>query len=160
MGPQVVYVPTPPPAVTTSQSDQSIVVQAPVPPSRPEVKQEAPTQAPSEPAPNRPSPLKRAEAKAPPEEPQGAEVPALQSAVNSGQATALQGQVVRLQQGIEKRILVLSREWLSPSQRKMLDDARGFLQQSQKALQKSDLDLAYNWANKADLIVASLDQSR
>jgi hypothetical protein len=72
----------------------------------------------------------------------------------------LQGQVVRLQEGIEKRILVLNREGLSPSQRKMLDDARGFLQQSQKALQKLDLDLAYNWAHKADQVVASLEQPR
>jgi hypothetical protein len=71
----------------------------------------------------------------------------------------LQGQVVRLQQGIEKRILVLSREWLSASQRGTLEGARGFLQQSQKALQESDLQRAYNLAHKADLLVISLEQS-
>lgn len=42
----------------------------------------------------------------------------------------------------------------------MLDDARGFLQNSRKALQKSDLDLAYQWARKADLVVAALEQPR
>jgi hypothetical protein len=87
-------------------------------------------------------------------------VPALQSAISSGQATELQGQVVRLQQGIEKRILVLSREWLSPSQRGTLEGARSFLQQSQKALQESDLERAYKLAQKADILVASLEQPR
>jgi outer membrane biosynthesis protein TonB len=159
-GPQVVYVPTPPPAATPSQSDQSIVVQAPAPPAPLEAKPDSAPQTPPEPTPNKPARPKRAESKAPPEEPPGAEVPALQSAISSGEATALQGQVVRLQEGIEKRILVLNREGLSPSQRKMLDDARGFLQQSQKALQKLDLDLAYNWAHKADQVVASLEQPR
>lgn len=159
-GPQVVYVPTPPPAATPSQSDQSIVVQAPAPPVPVETKQEAPQQAPPEPVPSKPSRPKRVETKAPPEESPGAEVPALQSAISSGQATALQGQVVRLQQGIEKRILVLSHEWLSPSQRGTLEGARGFLQQSQRALQESDLQRALNLAQKADQIVASLEQPR
>jgi hypothetical protein len=112
-----------------------------------------------EPAPDRPSPPKPQETKAPPAEP-SAEVPALQSAISSGQATALQGQVVKLQQGIEKRILLLSREWLSPSQRSTLEGARGFLQQSQRALQESDLQRAYNLAHKADVLVVSLEQSQ
>lgn len=159
-GPHVVYVPSPPPAATSSQSDQSIIVQAPAPPAPLETKPEVPRPVPPEPAPSKPSPPRRAETKAPPEEPPGAEVPALQSAISSGQATALQEQVVRLQEGIEKRIVALSRESLSPSQRRMLDDARGFLQQSQKSLQKLDLDLAYNWAHKADQVVASLEQPR
>lgn len=94
-----------------------------------------------------------------PEKP-SADVPALQSAISTGQASALQGQVVKLQEAIEKRILLLSREWLSPSQRGTLEGARGFLQQSQKALHESDLQRAYNLAHKADLLVSSLEQSQ
>jgi hypothetical protein len=159
-GPQVVYVPTPPPAATPSQSDQSIVVQAPAPPAPLEAKQDSAPQTTPEPAPSKPPRPRPTEAKARPDEPPGAEVPALQSAISAGQATALQGQVMRLQQGIEKRILVLSREWLSPSQRGTLEGARSFLQQSQKALQEADLQRAYNLAQKADIIVASLEQPR
>lgn len=157
---RVVYVPTPPPAATPSQSDQSIIVQAPAPPVPLEAKPQAPPPAPPEPAPTKPSRPRRAETKAPPEEPPGAEVPALQPAISSGQATALQEQVVRLQEGIEKRITILSREALSPSQRGTLEGARGFLQQSQRAFQESDLQRALNLAQKADLIVASLEQPR
>ena len=94
-----------------------------------------------------------------PEKP-SAEVPALQSAITSGQASALQEQVVKLQEGIEKRILFLSREWLSPSQRGTLETARGFLQQSEKARHDSDLQRAYNLAHKADLLVSSLQQAQ
>lgn len=72
----------------------------------------------------------------------------------------MQGEVVKLQQAIEKRILHLSREWLSPSQRGTLDGARGFLQNSQRALQESDLQRALNLANKANLLVRSLEQSQ
>ena len=159
MGPQIVYVPTPPPAATPSQAESTMVVQAPAPPAPPEVHHETPEPASPEPAPvKQPSP-RRTEVKAPPEEPP-AEVPALQSAISSGHATQLQGQVVKLQQGIEKRILLLSREWLSPSQRGTLEGARGFLQQSQKALQESDLQRAYNLAHKADLLVVSIEQSQ
>jgi hypothetical protein len=94
-----------------------------------------------------------------PEQP-SAEVPVLQSAISSAQASALQGQVVKLQEAIEKRILLLSREWLSPSQRSTLEGARGFLQNSQKALQESDLERAYKLAQKADILVASVEQPR
>ena len=135
-------------------------MQAPAPPAPLETKQDSAPQTPPEPTPSKPERPKPTEAKARPDEPPAAEVPALQSAISSGQATALQGQVVRLQQGIEKRILVLSREWLSPSQRSTLEGARGFLQGSQKALQESDLQRAYNLAHKADIIVASLEQTR
>jgi hypothetical protein len=115
---------------------------------------------PPESAPSRQPRPRRQEAKAPQEELPAADVPALQSALSSGQATELQGQVVKLQQDIEKRILPLSREWLSPSQRGTLDTARGFLQQSQRALQESDLQRAYKLAQKADLLVSALEQSQ
>ena len=159
MGPKVVYVPTPPPAATPSQSDQSLIVQAPPPPTpqhvpplpAPRVEEETPPTEPPRP--------RRQEAKAAPEEPPAAEVPALQSGISPGQATALQGQVIRMQQEIEKRIVTLSREWLSPSQRATLDGARGFLQNSHRALQESDFQRAFTLADKADQLVRSLEQS-
>lgn len=157
-GPKVVYVPTPPPAAKPAQSDQTIVVQAPAPPAPSEVNQKAPQPVAQEPEPVRHRRARRAEVKPPPEEP-AAEVPALQSAISSGQASELQGQVIKLQEGIEKRILRLTREWLSPSQRETLQGARGFLQQSQKALEESDLQRAYNLAHKSDLLVVSIEQS-
>lgn len=158
-GPQVVYVPTPPPAATPSQADQSIVIQAPAPPAPKEITPEPPPPVPPEPEPSKPPRTRRPEVKAPPEEP-AAEVPALQSGISSGQASALKGQVVKLQQDIEKRFILLGREGLSPTQRSTLDTARGFLQQSQKALQESNLQLALNFVQKAEILVTSLEQSR
>lgn len=64
-----------------------------------------------------------------------------------------------MQQEIEKRIVSLSREWLSPSQRATLEGARGFLQNSHRALQESDLQRAFLLADKADQLVGSLEQS-
>lgn len=72
----------------------------------------------------------------------------------------MRDQVVKLQQGIENRISRLSREWLSSGQRSTLEGARGFLQQSERALQESDLKRAFNLAHKADLLVNSLEQSQ
>lgn len=88
------------------------------------------------------------------------DIPALMSGLSSGQASQLHDRVVKLQQGIEKRILLLSREWLSQPQRDTLEGARGFLQQSQRALQESDLQRAFMLAHKADLLVVSLEHSQ
>ncbi len=65
-----------------------------------------------------------------------------------------------MQQQIEKRIATLSREWLSPTERETLEGARGFLQQSVRALQESDLQRASNLAHKADLLVQAVEQSQ
>ena len=156
-GPQIVYVPTPPPAATPSQSTQALVIQAPAPPAPAEISPELPPPAAPEPAPPSHTPYRRPEAKAPQREP--ADVPALQSGLSSGRATELRNQIIKLQNGIEERILRLSREWLSPAQRGTLEGARGFLQQSQRALQESDLQRAFNLAHKADLLVTSLEQT-
>lgn len=160
MGPQVVYVPPPPPAASPAQSTQAIVIQAPAPSAPPEVASE-PAQ-PQAQVPESPRHVrsKRPLAKVPEPEPEPADVPALQSSLSPSRATELQGQVVRLQQGIEKRILRLSREWLSPPQRSTLEGARGFLQLSQRALQESDLQRANNLADKADLLVKSIEESQ
>lgn len=110
-----------------------------------------------EPAPRSHARYHRPEVKTPESEP--AEVPALQSGLSSSRSTELRNQIVKLQNGLEQRILRLSREWLSPTQRGTLEGARGFLQQSQRALQESDLQRASNLAHKADLLITSIDQS-
>lgn len=158
-GPQIVYVPTPPPVAAPAQSGQSMVVQAPAPES-PQKAPPPPVIVPTrEPAPEPHYRRRRPESKAPVQKP-AADVPALQSGISSGQASALESRVVKLQQDIEKRVQTLSKEWLSPAQRGTLEGARGFLQQSQRALQQSDLQRAYNLAHKANLLVDSLEQSQ
>lgn len=122
-----------------------------------EMTPQMPPPAAPEPAPRSHVHYRRPEAK--PTESQPAEVPALQSGLSSGRADALRNQIVKLQNGIDERILRLSREWLSPPQRGTLEAARGFLQQSQKALQEEDLQRASNLAHKADLLVKSLQQA-
>lgn len=67
---------------------------------------------------------------------------------------------MNLQHGLEKQISLLSQEQLSQSQQNTLEGARGFLQQSQRALQQSDLQRAFNLAHKADLLISSLEQSQ
>jgi len=65
-----------------------------------------------------------------------------------------------MQQQIEQRIARLSREWLSPTERETLEGARGFLQQSLRALQESDLQRASNLAHKSHLLVEAIEQSQ
>lgn len=88
------------------------------------------------------------------------DVPALHPGLSPNQETALRGQVVKLQQSIDKQIQRLSNEWLSSAQQSTLEGARGFLQQSQRALQESDLKRAFNLAHKAELLTNSLEQSQ
>lgn len=136
-----------------------IIVQAPQPPAPKETAPQPPPRVTPEPAPSKPSRPKRAEAKSPPEE-EAAEVPALQTALSPSQTSELRDQVFKLQAGIEKRITLVSKEWLAPRERSTLETARGFLQASQKALQESDLQRADILAHKADVLVTSLEQSR
>lgn len=135
-----------------------MVIQAPTPPVPQEVAPAPLPPALPEPAPPKHALSSRPRVKAPVQEP--VDVPALQSGLSSNQETALRDQVVKLQKGIEQRISRLSREWLSSGQRSTLEGARGFLQQSVRALRKSDLKRAFNLAHKADLLVNSLEQSQ
>ena len=65
-----------------------------------------------------------------------------------------------MQQQIQERSTALSREWLSPTERETLEGARGFLQQSLRALQESDLHRASNLAHKAYLLVEAIEQTQ
>lgn len=135
-----------------------MVIQAPAPSTPAEVKPAPAPPAVSEQAPRRRFHYRRPQVKAP--APQPADVPALHPGLSQNQETALRDQVVRLQRGIEKQIQRLSSEWLSSAQQSTLEGARGFLQQSQRALQESDLKRAFNLAHKADLLLDSLEQSQ
>lgn len=157
-GPRIVYIPAPPPAASPSESTQAIVVQGPAP--------SVPAKVPPAPAPpvaHKTVPIKHAHHRVPQTrapKPEPANVPALQSGISPRRETELRDDVVNLQREIEKKISRLSQEQLSQSQQDTLDGARGFLQQSQRALQQSDLQRASNLAHKADLLVISLQQSQ
>lgn len=135
-----------------------MVIQEPAPPAPAETVHEPAPLPLAEPAPRKHVYYRRPQIKPRPQEP--ADVPALQSGLSSNQENALRDQVVKLQQGIQNRISRLSREWLSSAQRSTLLGARGFLQQSERALNESDLKRAFNLAHKADLLVNSLEQSQ
>ncbi len=79
---------------------------------------------------------------------------------STAKESKLRGQVVQAQQQIQEKITSLSREWLSPTERETLQGARGFLQQSLRALQESDLQRASNLAQKASLLVEAIQQAR
>lgn len=79
---------------------------------------------------------------------------------STARAAELRSRVRQWQQQIEGRIALLSRQGLSPTEREVLDGARGFLQQSVRALNESDFQRASNLAHKADLLVEAIEQSR
>lgn len=135
-----------------------MVIQAPAPSIPAETTPEPTPRVAPEPAPRRHVHYRHPQVKTPAQEP--VVVPALQPGLSSNQQTALRDEVVRLQQEIEKQISRLNSEWLSSAQRVTLEGARGFLQQSQRALQQSDLKRAFNLAHKADLLVSSLEESQ
>jgi hypothetical protein len=165
-GPRIVYIPSPPPAATpaetaSGQSTQAIVIQAPAPP---EPEQIAPAPAPAPPPAPQPrrslrrDEQRRAEETSP--EPETPKVPAIEPSESTARESKLHYQVVQMQQQIQQRITQLSREWLSPTERETLAGARGFLQQSLRALQESDLQRASNLAHKAYLLVEAIEQSQ
>ena len=165
-GPRIVYTPTPPPAASSVETastgpPQTVVIQAPAPPEPDQTaRTPAPTPAPQSQPHRR---IRRGEhprASEPSAEPQPANVPPMGPSESTKLESALHGQVVQLQQQIEKRIATLSREWLSPTERQTLGGARGFLQQSVRALEESDLQRASNLAHKADLLVKAVEQSQ
>ena len=79
---------------------------------------------------------------------------------STARESKLRDQVLQTQQKIQQQIESLSREWLSPTERETLEGARGFLQQSVRALHESDFQRASNLADKAHLLVEAIEQSR
>jgi hypothetical protein len=95
------------------------------------------------------------EANEPPPTPQ---VPSLEPRESSAEQTALRRQIQDLQDTVRKRIANLSRTEPSGADRKTLDDARTFFEQSTRALSEGDLQRALNLARKASLLVSALER--
>ncbi|MCJ7502835.1 MAG: hypothetical protein MUP80_07230, partial [Acidobacteriia bacterium] len=93
-----------------------------------------------------------------PAEPPTAEVPALEPRESPGQQATLRQEILSLQERLRRRIVQLERGKLTGATRRILDDARTFLAQSEKALGDDDLQRARNLANKAALLVSALEQ--
>ncbi|MCL5005036.1 MAG: hypothetical protein M1404_00760 [Acidobacteria bacterium] len=144
----------------SAESARAIVIQAP---ALPEAERTAPAPArATAPVSQQHRRLQRAEPRASDatSQPQLANVPALGPGESTARESQLHDQVVQMQQQIEQRISRLNREQLSPTERETLEGARGFLQQSLRALKESDLQRASNLAHKAGLLVEAVEQSQ
>ena len=161
--PRIVYVPPTPaaPAAKPSASAGTLVIQEPAPPEPP------PVVVVEEPAPEE-KPVhrrrRRSTASGPPasepaEEPTPrVDVPTLEPRESPAQQTAQRQRLVEMLGQIRGRIIELSRTSLDDSQRKAVEDAQTFLEQSQHALDANDLTRALNLARKASLLVNSTGQ--
>jgi hypothetical protein len=85
--------------------------------------------------------------------------PALEPQETIEQQAKSRSAIVIAQDGIQKRIADLSTARLAAADRKTLDDARGFLAQSRRALETDDLQRAGLLARKASLLVSAVEQS-
>ena len=166
--PRVVYMPSPPPAVTIPRSESSgnLVIEEPAPPESQEL--------PSEVSPQEsrtPKPAARSRRRALPSEtpveaqpaPDNADhsappVPALQPRESPQQQTELRNKVLQLQQDVKARIAALERTQMANLDRKTLNGARMFAAQSDRALKSGDQQRAFNLARKASLLVDALEQ--
>jgi hypothetical protein len=165
MAPRVVYVP-PPPAVTEqipAISNGELVIQAPAPPKpvQEEVVSEEPIPGPKPAQPQRrvtpaPRPSTDPETTVPPIS--LPEVPALEPRESPARQSELRQQVVKLLAGIQGDMSRIKERSLSDAERKTLEDAQTFLEQSQKALETNDLVRARNLAEKSVLLVSALAQ--
>jgi hypothetical protein len=162
---RIVYVPAAPSsAESTGQGETDALVIEEPQPAEPIEPQPA-EQPPSEPAParRRSRPL-RTDSAAPAEtilEPEPApavEIPALEPRESPGQQAAQRQQIVSLQNQVHARIRRLENANLPTGEHNMLEDARTFLTQSERALAGSDFQRARNLARKASMLVAVLEQ--
>jgi hypothetical protein len=159
---RVVYTPPPPAAAgpDAQASSGTLLIAEPAPPEP--VAEPAPEETPAPPP--KPTPRRRTtESETPPapqagsEETPPAEVPAIQPHETSEQQNDLKRKIIGLQQSILQRIAVIEQRH-STVDGKALDDARAFLNRSKEALQKGNLRLAMNLAEKASLLVDAAEQ--
>ncbi len=162
--PRVVFVSQSPPATEQmpAASPGALIIQEPAPPEPPQpviIEQPA---APEEKPPQhkrRPTAAGRAETETPADDnpAQAApEVPALEQRESAAQQTAQRQQIIEMLAGIRGRMAQMKRNRLSELERKTLDDAQMFVEQSQHALETNDLVRALNLARKASLLVNAL----
>jgi outer membrane biosynthesis protein TonB len=170
---RIVYVPAPPAAAASSSSTppQTLVIEEPEPPPAPE-KATVPEVTHTESKtvhPHRrilrtePPPAAAATTEPPPvEAPEAppAEVPALAPHESSAQESALRSQIQSLQGSVRQRLAQLNEAKLSDTDRKTLEDARGFFAQSGRALEEGDLQRALTLGRKASLLLSALEQAQ
>lgn len=164
--PRLIYVPAPPPAASSSNAGQpasgTLNIPAPPPPEATVEAAPEPEEAP------KPRPVRRrrrpepAEAETPEPAaetpPAEAAVPQLEPRESPQRQGKLRRQIIRLHANIEGRMAELHPASLNTQDKKTLDDAQLFLDQSQRALVNGDLTRALNLARKASLLVDSLLQ--
>ena len=85
------------------------------------------------------------------------QVPSLEPHESSAEEASLRSQIQGLQDDVRERIAKLSHAGLSGADRKTLDDARTFFEQSLRALNEADLQRALTLARKASLLVLALE---
>ena len=163
----IIYSPPPAPSASTTrapgETSEAIIIEEPAPP-------EIAEPAPGEPAAPKPVPRRRppVRSQAPtttdsapePEEPPPTEVPALEPREAPGQQAALRQQIQHLQERLRQRTAQLERQVNAAEDRRMLEDARSFLAQSERALTDGDLQRALNLTRKTSLLVSALEQER
>ena len=164
--PRLVYV-SPPPSSTSAMSEPESgtwVIEEPAP-AEPEVREstvEAPPPTPSpQPRPQRqrrsgvsaepPSPESK------PDEPTPVEPPPLEPAIGGGGA-ARRTKIETTQQDVSQRVAEFERGPLSDTERRTLDEAKAFVEQSRRALNEGDLQRSENLARKAYLLVTAFEQ--
>ena len=171
--PRLVYIQSPPspsePAA--DETTETIVVEEPAPPE-PEAKAaEAGTGQVQEIAPKRVVGRRRRATRpdapgdsevdqpAEPASPTSAEVPALEPQETQEKQAQLRREILATQEDTQKHLTVLDRVQLAGGDRKTLDDARTFLAQSSRELERGELVRAMNLARKAALLVSAVEQS-
>lgn len=164
---RIVYVPSPAPAATQApiaEGAPAMVIEEPAPP-------EPAATPPPETSTNKATAdkPKRAPRKAPPpadtetttettEPPPTPQVPSLEPRESSAEEADLRRQIQGLQDDVRQRIAKLDLAGLSGADRKTLDDARTFFEQSTRALSEADLQRALTLARKASLLVLALER--
>jgi hypothetical protein len=154
--PRVVYVPAPPAAAEQrpEPAGGTLVIQEPAPPEiKPEViVEEAPPEGKPVRTRRRPAVSEQPPSETSDETAPAAGLPALEPRESPAQQTAQRQQIIQMVAANRDRIAQLRRTQLSELERKTLDDAQMFLEQSQHALETNDLVRALNLARKASLL--------
>ncbi|MGE5326606.1 MAG: hypothetical protein ACM3NO_06175 [Deltaproteobacteria bacterium] len=163
--PRLVYVPAPPPAAEKTSAPApatgTLVIQEPVPEEPPPpvvIEEEVPQEAKPAARKRRPATASNSDSETQGDvAPQPApEVPALEPRESAAQQNAQRQQIIGTLAGIRGRIAQLKRGNLGELERKTLEDAQMFVEQSQRALDSNDLVRALNLARKASLLVNAM----
>ena len=165
--PRIVYVPTPQHAAMQAPGPENppvMVIEEPPPPEPVVVAPPQETTIPKEEEPKRPRATHREQTPATPESPPETDeepsppLPSLAPQGTSSEQATQRREIQSMQDDVKKRIAKLSAADLSAVNRKTLDDAKAFLDQSTHALDEADLQRALMLARKASLLVTALEK--